>query len=162
MKKLVLCFLFSFSMVFVLAQQNYKTVLTELMKSSETDFLNITGPKILETDEGISYYETKLKLGIGTEHLEKSPNSKGAVYVLTCEYLKAKNLEKAIEEFGKSYFHAPKYEIEVAKDEKTDVTTIEVYEKDAPTPFFTSSIEITAKDVTKFVFRIYSKSIPRY
>lgn len=162
MKKLGLLLTMLFAAVSINAQ-DFKATLTSLTKNSETDFVSIMGTKSSFTGKnGTVFYDSKLKLGVGNEFISKKENDKAAIYTLSSEYVKAKELEKAVNDFVYSYFPASKYDIEVEKYEFYGTYFLEVFEKKAAFPFLEISLDID-KDLTSiYSITLYSKSAQVY
>lgn len=157
MKKKLLLLFFSFLITLFNAQENYQETFTALVKNSENGFADILGSKISDSESGSAIYDSKIKLGIGTEYFEQIKGSNKPIFTLVCEYFLAQNLEKEVEEFIRSNFPASKYLIKSEKSEILDSSFIDVFEKDATVPIFTVTVEVTPKMVANLTINIYSK-----
>lgn len=155
MKKIICSLFFSLITLVLNAQQENETLLLSIFQNAENDFANIIGPKISDSKEE---YDSKVKLGIGNEYIEKTKNGKGAIYVLTSEYFKIEDFEKTVESFINANFSASKFNIKSEKSEFTEDSYVEVFEKNGKIPLFAVAVEITPKLATNYVIKIYGKA----
>lgn len=64
-------FLFSFWIITVSAQQNYQSIVASIFKNADTDFVEIIGKKLPETEAGYTEFESKVKLSDETDLIIK-------------------------------------------------------------------------------------------
>lgn len=135
MRKLIFTLIAVLLFSFGNAQTNYKSVLSSLVKSSDTNFNNILGEK-LSTQGFVSTYSSKIKFGLGKEFIEKMPdNTLGNIFTLVSNATGSEALEMAVIDFVHENLIGDQYFISLDRDEKNGSYSLIVIRKETTTMF---------------------------
>ncbi len=150
---------FSFWMLTVSAQQNYQSIVASIFKNADTDFVEIMGKKLPETEAGYTDYESKVKLSDETDLIIKKNNSPTTFYYHVSTYRYKESLENAVYLYITEHFPDSEFDIE-REDMGYDGAyyKMSVFRKDDDYPFIVMSLTSDVSINTQFTLSVYGKS----